>query len=305
MAAVLCLLQALGATVLTVGDGSPASCTEAALRAVWASIPTGGVDSTDPADSHSVEFECGPPCTTVTIQVSEPFLINRGALRIGVDTTKHARVVLDGGGKTRILVFGTMQFVPTKGRVFFNRGLNKEVTLEGLTFANGLGAKGKDPGKNDWANMGQGGCVVFGYEALSKIKNCRFTKCKAETGGGAFHSLGTGIHVYDTVFEDNDGGDKGGAFEASLMAPRKGDIATADKGLTLQGCVFEHNTCVVAGGGFWFTGLSGGGAHEIRIEDCRFTANRQTQHPIDGVDRLLNAGGGGFLRTGDDSKLII
>jgi hypothetical protein len=160
-----------------VGDGSPASCTEAALRA---SAGDGGV----------IVFDCGPdPVTiavTATIDLTSRSVLDGGGL-----------VTLDGGGTARIL--------------YLDSGYDQtgpRLTVQRLTFINGQAPAGGE-------DTAQGGGAIYRDGGSLTVIDCTFRENRApspgqDIAGGAIYGFGGGdTLVVGSTFTDNQASDGG------------------------------------------------------------------------------------------------
>lgn len=167
-----------------VGNGTPASCTEAALNAALAG---GG----------SVTFNCGP--SPVTIPITQQKVI---AAATTVDGGSADRIILDAGGATRIFLGST--------------GIS--LTVRNLTLQNG-----RCPFPNDGGEVpGYAGAIRAGFFSTLTVSDSRFLNnaCVAagnDVGGGAiFVPTGT-LVVQRSTFDGNRGGN-GGAIGVNHTA---------------------------------------------------------------------------------------
>lgn len=156
-----------------VGDGSPASCTEEALRAALAG---GGV----------IVFDCGPDPVTIPI-VAE--------LEVNADTVLDGGgvVTLDGQDSTRILAM----------RSSFEQETPR-LTIQNLGFANG-----RTDDVPNTSEVDQGGAAIFKLGGSLTILNSTFANNHGPTtgqdvAGGAVFSLGGGpTIIVGSVFAGN------------------------------------------------------------------------------------------------------
>jgi hypothetical protein len=148
-----------------VGDGTPASCTESALRAT---LSGGG----------RVTFNCGSQPTTITL-TSE--------LRLTYDTeidgggpAQGGRIILDGRHQTRLIWLQ-----------------NVTLTLRNLTLVRGRSSKG-----GAVRAVGYDARVLI-YNSVFRDNDG--TAGPNEAGGGAISMHYGQLHVEDSLFEDNRG----------------------------------------------------------------------------------------------------
>lgn len=148
-----------------VGNGTPASCTETALRAA---VAGGG----------RVTFNCGPQPVTITLS---------GQLELRQDTEldgggpqQGGRVTLSGNGRTRLIWV-----------------YDATLTIRNLTLINGRSVEG---GAIRAAGLNT---RVFIYNSI--FRNNDSTAGKDEEGGGAISMHFGQLHIEDSVFENNRG----------------------------------------------------------------------------------------------------
>ncbi|WP_322488178.1 choice-of-anchor Q domain-containing protein [Chloroflexus sp.] len=148
-----------------VGNGTAASCTEAALR-------------TAVAGGGRVTFNCGPQPLTITLssqlEIRQPTELDGGGPQQG------GRVTLSGGGRTRIIWL-----------------YDTALTIRNLTLIDGRSAEGgaiRSSGLNS---------RVFIYNSI--FRNNDSTAGTDEEGGGAISMHFGQLHIEDSLFEDNRG----------------------------------------------------------------------------------------------------
>ncbi len=246
----LALLLALALNALparaagVVGSGTPASCTEAALRAA---VEQGG----------TITFNCGSAPHTITL--SDEIRITSDTVIDGGGTAQGGLMTLSGGGTSRI--FSTDQEIG--------------ITLRNLTLTDG-----KSPGNGEYA----GGALFTGWRTTLEIDNCIFENNDGTAGnlergggaittdsegsvtirnslfrnnrganGGAINSLLSGFTLENTIFINNDstsGADsagKGAGGAVYIDGASKNDGKT--KGIVdIKNCIFRGNKSAVEGG---------------------------------------------------------
>ncbi|MBS2018395.1 MAG: hypothetical protein JST00_36355 [Deltaproteobacteria bacterium] len=245
-----------------VGTGSPASCTEAALRAA---VTAGGI----------ITFDCGPAEHTITV-TSELVVPN------DKDTTIDGggKVVLSGGDTTRILALRhsyekgsptltvqritltkgktTDTAVPGGGAAIYDLGGNVTVIDSKLVDNHGP-TNGQDvKGGAIFAN-GAGSLVVVGSQLTNNT-------C---SNGGAVGALGAAMTLVNTVVANNaatgtggnpgNGGNGGGA-----------DMDGKGRTLSMCGVVFTNNTANQHGGAVFRTSYEN---EPTTIDFSRFDGN--------------------------------
>jgi len=162
-----------------VGDGTAASCTEAALRSA---VAAGGI----------VTFRCGADPVTITVTAEIP---------VAKDTTIDGggTVTLSGGGATRILHLTSAFDVATP-----------LLTVQHLTFSGGF--------TSDVANTTstrQGGGAIFEDGGSLTVIDCTFAHNQCATSGqdvsgGAINGQGVGtLLIVGSTFSDNSGSNGG------------------------------------------------------------------------------------------------
>ena len=174
-----------------VGDGSAASCTEAALATALAA---GG----------TIVFDCGPDPVTIPL-TTEQFVTHDTVLDGG------GMITLDGGGQTRILNMDTGNFEAT----------SPLLTAQRLTFANGRASGTPFDLGTYWD--GGGGAIFYLGGSVTAI-DCTFVDNEAaeigpDVGGGAIYGAGVGeTTIVGCVFQGNRGSNGGavGALHTGL-----------------------------------------------------------------------------------------
>lgn len=148
-----------------VGNGTPASCTEVALRAA---VAGGG----------RITFNCGPQPVTITL--SSQLELRQDTEIDGGGPQQGGRVTLSGGGRTRIIWL-----------------YDVTLTIRNLTLVNGRSVEGgaiRSAGLNS---------RVFIYNSI--FRNNDSTAGTDEEGGGAISMHFGQLHVEDSLFENNRG----------------------------------------------------------------------------------------------------
>jgi hypothetical protein len=177
-----------------VGNGTAASCTEAALTQALAA---GGV----------VHFNCGG-AATIPITTQQNF-------RTDVDTTIDGDnlITLDGGGQTRIFSFNSSNFQFT----------TTTVTIQNITLQNahstGPAIPPAPPPCSQGTMLQGGGAAIYVRDGILKVFNTVFKNNTGPTtgpdvAGGAIYTLGSlGTTVVGSTFESNQASN-GGAIGA-------------------------------------------------------------------------------------------
>ena len=176
-----------------VGDGTPGSCTEAALRAAVASRDV-------------VTFNCG--AGPVTIRVTAPIAVptDRNTVIDGA-----GKVTLDGGGATRILSLMRSDY----------RTNSNGLTLQRIALVNGRAAGSgyvaQDPNAPQcaWGYAEGGGGAIEVRDARLHVIDVEFRSNAAaspgpDVGGGAIHAFGSlDVTVVGSRFVGNTGSNGG------------------------------------------------------------------------------------------------
>jgi hypothetical protein len=228
-----------------VGDGTPQSCTEAALDEALA---RGG----------TIVFRCGGPHTLVVTSektLTKPVVLDGGGL-----------IKLSGGGTTRILnipgIFSAsdisvtlqnLRFTRTRaagsGAAVLKRGLGK-LKIIGCQFDEGTGpASGQDLAGG--AIYAQGGDTI--------ITGSIFT-ANSSSNGGAIGILRSNLTLYNSLFERNtatgSGGNPGNGGNGGAVYI-DGMNASTGKRLDICGSVFVANQAGSFGGALFRYGYAG------------------------------------------------
>jgi hypothetical protein len=252
-----------------VGDGTPASCTETALRAA---IASGGV----------ITFACGAAPVTITV-TSE--------LKVTKDTTLDGggKVTLSGGGTSRILHLASAWNVATPTLVVqhlaFTRGFVTDVANTKDTKAGG-GAIFQDGGSltvidcsftdNRCAMSGQdvSGGAINGQGIGALIVVSSTFAGNHGSNGGAIGTQGENVTVVNSTFTDNTadgtGGNPGNGGDGGGLT-----YDGAHNSLTLCGVTFARNHANAAGGAVFRVGYDsqGGAKSFVTIDRSRFEDN--------------------------------
>jgi hypothetical protein len=260
-----------------VGDGTPASCTEAALDAALA---RGGV----------IVFRCGggPHTLLITSEkiLTKPIVLDGGGL-----------IKLSGGGTTRILsipgIFSAsdisvtlqnLRFTRAKaagsGAAVLKRG-NGKLTIIGCHFDEGTGpVSGQD----------LAGGAVYAQGGDTVISGSVFT-ANSSSNGGAIGVLRSNLILYNSLFERNtatgSGGNPGSGGNGGAIYV-DGLNATVGKRLEICGSVFVANQAGSFGGALFRYGYAN---ETAAIDRSTFDGNAIET-------RAMGLGGGIYLQNG-------
>jgi len=249
-----------------VGDGTPASCTAAALTAAGAA---GG----------GITFRCGSEPHTITL--TEPVVVTRETTIDG-----EGRITLSGGGRTRILYLdsGYDQTTPrlTVQRLTFRDG---RAASGGDDTAVGGGAIYRDGGSltvldsvfldNRAPATGQdvAGGAIYGFGGGDiVIAGSRFSG-NAASNGGAVGSLNGHLTIVNSTFVDNaatgSGGNPGNGGCGGAIYQDGGRERSSACGVVIRG----NSAGAIAGG--WFR-VSNDRSGSMTMDRTTVDANRVT-----------------------------
>lgn len=279
-AALALVISALPTTVRAagvVGNGSAASCSEAALRAAVAADGT-------------VSFNCG--ADPVTIVLAAPLALERRTLEID----GGGKVTLSGGGKVRVITASqsklTLRGLTIRdGRAAAGGGVRasyySELTVISCRFINNDGTPGGD-------EEGGGGLTV---KTSTLVVRDSFFEGNRGINGGGLHSLLSGLLVERSVFVNNDttaGGPLGNGFGAGAGIYTDGasyPTGNATGGqVIIRDSYFRDNRAMAQGGGVMTYIYPPGDS--VLIEGSVFEGNEVLASPG-------GAAAGGGLRHGN------
>lgn len=228
-------------TVTTTADGGPGS-----LRRAIAQANSG----------DTITF--APSLARQTITLSSPLTIPAGR-QLTIDGRAATGVILNGGGRHRILQVNSNQAAPTA------------LTLRGLTLANGFTAQ-------------RGGAVHLGHRGQLTVANVNFRNNVANEGGGAiFTSFEGRLRVFGSQFVNNQavaGNNERGAGAIAYWGPNP---------LEVRNSTFINNLGINGGA---INSLNA----PLTIQNTRFFGNRTTTARFDtGNPRPFLRGYGGAI----------
>ncbi|MGR6316630.1 hypothetical protein Q2K19_09880 [Micromonospora soli] len=269
----------------TVGTGTPASCTSAA---VVKAVAAGGI----------ITFDCGPAPVTIRMTATAK-VVNAHGPRIVLDG--GGKVTLSGGGERRILYQNTCDRAQGWTTSHCQNQDHPQLTVQNLTFADGDSTGDR--------TEGGGGGAIFVRGGRFKVVNSRFVGNRCDrtgpdlggaalrvlsqyenkpvyvvnstfTGGncangGATSSIGVSWTVLNSVFRDNravgsganparsgtPGGGSGGAIYCD------GNEFT----VRIAGTIIEGNRATEGGGAIFF--VSNNRTGTLRIEHSTLRRN--------------------------------
>ena len=237
----------------TVGDGSAASCTEAALRAA---VEANGV----------VKFNCGPAPATIAISSTIVVPTARDTVIDGEN-----RVTLDGGGIARILSLVQLDY----------RTNTRGLTLQHITLRNGRAPGGgyvaPDPANPSCAYgyASGSGAAIEVRDARLHVIDVRFQGNAAaspgpDVAGGAVYAAGSlDVTIVGTQFLDNSGSNGGavGMLQSNLRVYNSEFTGNAASGLSPNFGSPDVSSCPSVGGGSQAGAGGNGGAIYIDGSD--------------------------------------
>jgi len=220
-----------------IGDGTPASCTSAA---VVDAVARGGI----------ITFACGPAPVTITLDATAKVRNDTGP-EIVLDG--GGLVTLSGGGQRRILYMNTCDEAQVWTTSHCQDQDHPRLTLQNLTFADG--------NSTGDATEGGGGGAVFVRGGRVKVVNSRFVRNRCDgsgpdLGGAALRVLsqsqGQPVYVVQSTF----GGAPGEGGECS----NGGALSSIGVSWVVLNSVLSHNTAVGSGANPARGGTPGGGS---------------------------------------------
>ena len=220
---------------VVIGDGSPDSCTSAA---VVAAVAQGGI----------ITFDCGPDPVTITLTETAKIFNNTGP-QIVIDG--GGKVTLGGGGEVRILYMNTCDPDLVWTTPNCQNQDHPQLTVQNLHFAEG-DARGESP---------DGGGAIFVRGGRFKIVNSRFTNNECDdvgpdVGGGAVRVLdqyeGLPVYVTSSTF--------GGAPGLGNICSNGGGLSAIGVSYTVINSLFSHNEALGNGANPPQMGTPGGGS---------------------------------------------
>jgi hypothetical protein len=219
-----------------IGDGTPASCTSAA---VVAAVAQGGI----------ITFSCGPDPVTIVMEATARIRNDTGPV-IVLDGGNL--VTLSGGGQRRILYMNTCDRAQVWTTSHCQDQDHPRLTVQNLTFVDG-NATGETVD-------GGGGGAIFVRGGRVKIVHSRFFRnvCDPtgpDVAGGAVRVLsqsqGLPVSVVDSTF--------GGAPGYGNACSNGGGLSSIGVSWTVLNSTFSHNTAIGIGANPARAGTPGGG----------------------------------------------
>jgi len=262
-----------------IGDGTPESCTSAA---VVSAVAGGGV----------ITFDCGSDDIVITLEETAK-VVNDTGPRIVIDG--GGTVALSGAGARRILYMNTCDEAQVWTTPTCDNQDHPELTVQNLTFIDG-NATGEDP---------SGGGAIFVRGGRVKILGSRFfnNRCDdtgPDVGGAAVRVLSQytpdgadsplPVYVAGSTF--------GGSDELGNQCSNGGGLSSIGVSYTVLNSLFSHNRAVGNGANPAAAGTPGGGSGGAIYND----GNTFTLHVCGTLftDNHANEGGGAIFFVSND-----
>ena len=264
-----------GRPTRVVGNGTPASCTSAA---VVKAVAAGGI----------ITFRCGPAPVTITMSATAKVRNNAGT-RVVLDG--GGLVTLSGGGKHRILYQNTCDKAQAWTTSHCNDQEFPRLVVQNLTFADG-NATGE-------TTDGGGGGAIFVRGGQLTVANSRFVRNRCDRtgpdlGGAAIRALdqyhGRPVYVVQSTF--------GGAKGQGGVCSNGGALSSIGVSWVVLNSLMTYNTAVGRGANPAQGGQPGGGSGgAIYLDGNTFTI-RIAGTVIE--DNHANEGGGAVFFVSND-----
>ena len=258
-----------------IGDGTPTSCTSAA---VVDAVAAGGI----------ITFDCGPDPVTITMEATAKVRNDTGP-EIVLDGGGTVR--LSGGGRRRILYINTCDEAQVWTTSHCQDQDHPRLTVQNLTFADG-DATGETA-------EGGGGGAIFVRGGRLKVVSSRFVRNRCDetgpdVGGAAIRVLDQSqdlpVYVVDSTF--------GGAPGEGGTCANGGALSSIGVSWEVLNSVLTHNSAVGHGANPARAGTPGGGSGgAVYADGNRFTV-RIAGTRIE--DNHANEGGGAVFFVSND-----
>jgi hypothetical protein len=253
-----------------IGNGTPASCTSAA---VVNAVAQGGI----------ITFDCGPDPVTITMQATAKVVNNTGPVIV---LDGGGKVTLSGGGVRRILYMNTCDPAQVWTTPHCQNQDHPRLTVQNLTFIDG--------NSTGQTFDGGGGGAIFVRGGRVKIVNSRFFRNRCETtgpdvGGGAVRVLSQfdnqPVYVVNSTF--------GGANGLGNTCSNGAALSSIGVSWVVLNSLFSHNTAVGRGANPARPGTPGGGSGGAIYLDGNLFTLRVAGTIIQ--DNHANEGGGAIF----------
>jgi hypothetical protein len=258
-----------------VGDGTPASCTSAA---VVAAVAGGGV----------ITFDCGPDPITITLDQTAKIFNDKGP-KIVIDG--GGKVTLSGGGKVRILYQDTCDQAQVWTSATCQNQETPALTVQNLTFVDG--------NSTGQLEEGGGGGAIFVRGGRFKVINSRFLHgaCEAsgpDLGGAAIRVLSQyndlPVYVVHSTF--------GGAPDVGGACSNGGALSSIGVSYTVINSLFSYNQAIGSGANPAQSGTPGGGSGGAIYNDGN--TYTLTLCGVSMTHNTANEGGGAIFFVSND-----
>jgi hypothetical protein len=267
--------QAIDSTLpdQVVGDGTPESCTSAA---VVEAVAAGGV----------IAFDCGPDPVIIRMMETAQVFNDTGP-EIVLDGS--GLVTLSGDSQRRILYMNTCDPDLVWTTSHCQNQDHPRLTLQNLTFVNGY-TSGADPG---------GGGAIFVRGGRLKIVNCRFfaNRCDEEgpdVGGAAVRVLSQydnqPVYVVGSTF--------GGRDDLGNIGANGGALSSIGVSFTVINSVMSYNQAIGNGANPARPGTPGGGSGGAIYNDGNTFSLNLCGTTL--VENIANEGGGAIFFVSND-----
>jgi hypothetical protein len=228
-------LEDVSTPTTVVGDGTPQSCTSAA---VVSAVAKGGI----------ITFSCGPDPIQINLTETAKIFNDRGP-KIVIDG--GGKVTLSGNGKVRILYQNTCDQKQKWTTTHCQNQDHPQLTVQNLTFVDG-NAKGQTP---------YGGGAIFASGGRFKAINTRFFRnvvddTGPDVGGAAIRVLqqfeGRPAYVVNSTF--------GGETGLQNSGSNGGGLSSIGVSYTVLNSLFLQNSAIGYGANPARSGTPGGGS---------------------------------------------
>ncbi|WP_436536711.1 hypothetical protein [Actinoplanes sp. HUAS TT8] len=259
----------------TVGTGTPASCTSAA---VVKAVAAGGI----------ITFDCGPAPVTITMTATAK--VKNAHTTLVLDGGN--KVTLSGGGKRRILYMNTCDQAQGWTTSHCQDQDTPRLTVQNMAFTGG--------NSTGEATEGGGGGAIFVRGGHLKVVNARFTDNKCERTGPDLG--GAAIRVLDQ------GGDTpvyvvGSTFTGGVCSNGSA-LSSIGVSWTVLNSYFSGNSAVGKGANPARSGTPGGGSGGAIYND----GNKMTL-TVDGTiiegNKAVEGGGAIFFVSNDRTGTVV
>ena len=241
-----------------VGNGAPASCTEAALVSALAG---GG----------AISFNCGPNPHTIAFT-------SRKTINTNTSINGAGKITFDGGGTTGFFSVAAARTLSLAGLTVTNAG-NASSPSTGLAIAVGSGTL--SVASSTFSQNTRGAISGFNTDGVTAITNSLFISNSNSGFGGAIYNTGQ-LFISDSMFKDNVGSSshEGGAIYNTATGGIPGKV-------TIRRSSFIRNTAGYGGA------ISNYGA--LTMTESTLAANGTTFNGGGGGGTFLNGSGGQLL----------